>query len=52
MEPIPTLGPFLGWAGLNFQRYDPAQEAADARRRLRDFIDARRQTERRKRGAR
>jgi hypothetical protein len=52
MEPIPTLGPFLGWAGVNVQRYDRAKELADARKRLKDWREAQRQTARRKRRVR
>lgn len=49
MQPIPGVGPFLAWAGLNFQRYDPRQEQADFRRMLDDAREAQRQTRRRQR---
>lgn len=52
MEPLPRIGPFLGWAGLNFQRRDPRVEAQQYRRALQDFREAVRQTERRKRRSR
>lgn len=52
MEPIPGLGPFLGWAGLNFQRYDEAADRAAIRKRQKDARAALKQTNKRKRKAR
>jgi hypothetical protein len=32
MEPLPYLGPLLGWAGTNVQRYDRAEDIAAIKR--------------------
>jgi len=52
MEPIPGFGPFLGWAGLNFQKRDRKVEKKAYDRALREFKKAVQQTETRKRKAR